>query len=64
MVELIVTSKRAHAKEHLSVLLLPVPVSHDKPLPTHSSRGDPPTLVGRSNSVSCGLTAPFSCVLV
>ena len=35
------------------------------PLPTHiSSTGDSWTLTGKSGSVPCGVTAPFSCVLV
>ena len=33
-------------------------------LPTHASAGDPQTLTGRSGSVSCELTPPFSCALV
>ena len=33
-------------------------------LPTHASAGDPQTLTGRSGSVSCGLTPPFSWALV
>ena len=35
------------------------PLSHDKPLLTHTSMGDPPTLAGRSHSVFYGVTAPF-----
>ena len=31
---------------------------------THASTGDSWTLTGKSGSVSCGFTAPFSCVLV
>ena len=33
-------------------------------LPTHAAAGDPQTLTGRSGSVSCGLTPPFSWALV
>ena len=35
-----------------------------RPLPTHTSSGDSWTLTGKSGSVSCGVTAPFSWVLV
>ena len=35
-----------------------------RPLPTHASTGDSRTLRGKSGSVSCGVTAPFSWVLV
>ena len=35
-----------------------------RPLPTHSATGDSWTLLGKSGSVSCGVTAPFSWVLV
>ena len=35
-----------------------------KPSPTHTSTGDSWTLTGKSGSVSCGVTAPFSWVLV
>ena len=35
-----------------------------KPLPTHTSARDSWTLMGKSGSVLCGVTAPFSWVLV
>ena len=35
-----------------------------RPPPTHASAGDSWTLTGKSGSVSGGVTAPFSCVLV
>ena len=35
-----------------------------RPSPTHASTGDSWTLMGMSGSVSCGVTAPFSWVLV
>ena len=35
-----------------------------RPLPTHASAGDSWTLLGKSGSVSCGVTAPFSWILV
>ena len=36
----------------------------NNPLPTHTSAGDSWTLTGKCGSVSCGVTAPFSWVLV
>ena len=35
-----------------------------RPMPTHTSTRDSWTLTGKSGSVSCGVTAPFSRVLV
>ena len=35
-----------------------------RPPPTHTSTGDSWTLPGKSGSVSCGVTAPFSWALV
>ena len=35
-----------------------------KPLLTHASTGDPPTLAGRSGSVSCRITTLFPWVLI
>ena len=57
------TSRRTYAKRHFPGLL-PVPSSLQKPLLTHISTGDSPTLAGRSDSVSCGVSAPFPWVLV
>ena len=34
------------------------PCPHSKPQSPPASAGDPPTLAGRSGSVSCGVTAP------
>ena len=54
-------------------LLLKVPCTHchtqcprpySRPLPTHAFAGDSWTLTDKSGSVSCGVTAPFSWVLV
>ena len=54
-------------------LLQKVPCTHfcaqcpqpcSRPPPTHASAGDSWTLTGKSGSVSCGVTAPFSWVLV
>ena len=60
-------------KEDNGDLLQKVPCTHcctqcpqpcSRPLPTHASTGDSWTLTGKSGSVSCGVTAPFSWVLV
>ena len=64
MVRLMVTSKRAYSKGHLPRCCCQCPRPCGEPLLTHTSTGDPPTLAGRSGSVSCGVTAPFSWVLV
>ena len=54
-------------------LLQKVPCTHcytqcpqpcSRPLPTHASAGDSWTLQGKYGSVSCGVTAPFSWVLM
>ena len=54
-------------------LLQKVPCTHcytqcpqpcSRPPPTHTSAGDSWTLPGKSGSVSCGITVPFSWVLV
>ena len=54
-------------------LLQKVPCTHcctqcpqpcSRPPPTHASAGDSWTLTGRSGSVSCGVTAPFSWFLL
>ena len=42
----------------------PCPQPCSRPPPTHASAGDSWTLPGKSGSVSCGVTAPFSWVLV
>ena len=41
-----------------------VPILLGRPLSTRDSAGDPWTLTGKSGSVFCGVTAPFSWVLV
>ena len=72
LVGLMADSGRAHAKEYFPELLLPVSLSSRWATPTPASAGDPPTLAGRSGSVSYGVTAPspgswcahyFVCVL-
>ena len=40
------------------------PRPHSRPLLTHASARNSWTLMDKSGSVSCGITAPFSCVLV
>ena len=40
------------------------PYPRGRPLPTHTSLGDPQTLKGKSGSVSWGATTPFPWVLV
>ena len=40
------------------------PWPHSKPRSTHASAGDSQTHTGKSGSVSCGVSAPFSWVLV
>ena len=40
------------------------PCPHSEPQPSPTSAGDPPTLVGRSGSVSYGVTSPFPWVLM
>ena len=52
--------KRSYA--YTAALSAPNPGS--RPPSTHTSTGDSWTLTGKSGSVSCGVTAPFSCVLV
>ena len=57
LVGLMADSGRAHAKEYFPELLLPVSLSLGEPQLPPPSR-DPPTLAGRSGSVSYGVTAP------
>ena len=52
-------SGRAHIKEYFPELLLPVSCPCGEPQPPPASSGDPPTLAGRSVSVSPRVTAPF-----
>ena len=60
VVRIMVTSfKRLHAQTLHSVL-----DPSSRPPLTHTSTGDSWTLTGKSGSVSCGATAPFSWVLV
>ena len=52
---------RTHA--HTAALSAPNPAAQAT-LPTHASARDSWTLMGKSESVSCGVTVPFSWVLV
>ena len=52
---------RTHA--HTAALSAPNPAAQAT-LPTHASARDSWTLTGKSGSVSCGVSAPFSWVLV
>ena len=45
-------------------VLYPVPLSLDRLLLTHASPGNSWTLTDKSGSTSCGVTAPFSWILV
>ena len=45
-------------------LLPSVPPTSSWPSPSHASAGESWTLIGKTGSVSCGVTAPFSWVLV
>ena len=51
-------------KGPVHTLLHSVPRPCTRPLLTHASAGDSWTLMGKSGSVSCGVTGPFSWVLV
>ena len=61
VMKIMVTSfKRSHA--HTATLSAPNPAAgHHQPTPLLETPG---TLMGKSGSVSCGVSAPFSCVLV
>ena len=59
VMKIMVTSfKRSHT------LLHSVPPTLQQATPTHTSAGDSWTLMGKSGSVSCRVTAPFSWILV
>ena len=64
MVGLMANSKRIHTKGHLPTLLLSCPHPHNEHLLTHAFAAYPPTLTGKSGSVSCGVIAPFSWALM
>ena len=64
LVGLTVESGRAHTKEYFPELLLPESLCPWWATAAPASSGDPPTLAGRSGSVSCGVTAPSPCILV
>ena len=52
------------SKRAMHALLHSVPLALQRPPPTQASAGDSWILTGKSGSVSCGVTAPFSWVLV
>ena len=57
--------KRTYARMRgLPGLLYLVPLTLGRPLSTHTSTRDSWTLTGKSDSVSCGVIAPFSRFLV
>ena len=65
LVGLMADSGRAHAKKYFPEFLLPVcPCPCGEPHPTPAYAGHPPTLAGRSGSVSCEVIAPFPLVLM
>ena len=49
---------------HTQVCCTQSPCACNRPLPTHASAVDSWTLTGKSGSLSCGVTASFSWVLV
>ena len=59
-----VDSRRDPTKEYFPELLLPVSLSPQWATATLASSGDPPTLSGRSGSVTYGVTAPSPCILM
>ena len=52
------------SKGLVHALLYSVPLSGGRPLLSHASSRESWTLTGKPGSVSCGITAPFSWVLV
>ena len=64
LVGLMADSRRAHSKEYFPELLLTVSCPCGEPQLPSASAGDPPTLAGRSGSVSYGVTAPSPWVLM
>ena len=64
MVEVMKTMATSFKRSHAHIWYPQCPQPCIRPLPTHSATGDSWTLLGKSGSVSCGVTAPFSWVLV
>ena len=64
LVWIMADSGRAYAKEYFPELLLPVTCPCGEPQPPPTSAGDIPPLAGRSGSISYGVTAPSSWVLM
>ena len=63
MVEVMKIMATSFKRSHACNATLNAPNPH-RPSPTHSSARDSWTLTGKSGSVSCGVTAHFSWVLV
>ena len=64
MVEVMKIMATSFKRFHACTTAHSVPSPAAGHLPTHPSPGDSWTLMGQSGSVSCGVTAPFSWVLV
>ena len=64
MVEVMKIMPTSFKRSHGSYCYTQCPQPCSKPPPTHASTGDSWTLPGKSGSVSCGVTASFSWVLV
>ena len=57
-------SGRAHPRSTSQNFCCQCPCPHGEPQPTPASAGDPPTLAGRSGSVSYAVTGPSPCILM
>ena len=64
MVEVMKIMATSFKRSHAVNCCTQCPRSCNRPLTTHASARDSWTLMGKSGSVSCGVTAPFSWVLV
>ena len=64
IVGLMVSSNKVYTKGDLPRCSCQCPHPCGEPLLTHISTGDPPTLAGSFDLISCGFTAPFVWVLV
>ena len=64
MVEVMKIMATSFKRFHACTTAHSVPSPAAGHLPTHPSTGDSWTLMGKSGSVSCGVTAPFSWFLV
>ena len=64
MVEVMKVMVTSFKRSHAPPASLSAPGPAHGPLPTHASTRDFWTLMGKSGSVSCGATAPFSWAVV